>query len=73
MRQTKPVTTSVREKGTGKYVNGHIQAVAIDFSRRRERELSTLRTYCRVKVCAYKTARQSFHSIVTRPIQWSIL
>ena len=39
--------------------NAHTQAIAIEFSRRRYHEPSTLRTFCRLKVCAYKKARQS--------------
>ena len=45
---SKPLTTSMREKGTDKYENAHIQAVAIEFSRRRKRETSALRTLVRL-------------------------
>ena len=55
----KTTITSIREKGTDKYKNAHMQAVAIEFSRRRDREPSTLRIFCRLKVCTYKRARQS--------------
>ena len=47
---SKPITTSIREKD--KYQNAHIQAVAIDSSRRRVPEPSTLRTFCRLKACS---------------------
>ena len=49
----------MREKGTDKYDNVHAQAVAIEFSRRRKREPSTLRIFCRRKECFYTKARQS--------------
>ena len=55
---SKPITRSIRKKGTDKYENAHIQAVAIEFSRRREREHSTSRTFVRLKVLDYKRARQ---------------
>ena len=48
----------MREKGTDKYDNVHTQAVAIEFSKRRKREPSTLRTFCRRKECFYTKARQ---------------
>ena len=35
---SKPIAISLREKGTDKYENAHIKAVAIKFSRRREKE-----------------------------------
>ena len=35
---SKSITTSMREKGTYKYENIHIQAIGIEFSRRRERK-----------------------------------
>ena len=47
------------EKATDKYENAHIQAVAKEFSRRRERESSALRTFVRLFVLNYKRARQS--------------
>ena len=43
--------------GTDKYENAHAQAVTIEFSKRQERELSTLRTFWRLKVCIYEKAR----------------
>ena len=42
-----------------KYENVHKQAIAIEFSRRREYEPSTLRMFCRLKACVHKNARQS--------------
>ena len=54
---SKPTATSLREKGTDKYENAYIQAVATEFKRRREREPFTLRTFFKLKVCAYKKAR----------------
>ena len=39
---SKPITTSKREKGTNRYKNAHIQAVAVKFSRRREQKTSAL-------------------------------
>ena len=56
---SKPTTISMREKGTDKYENANTQVVAIEFSRRREREPTTLRTFCRLQVCAHKRAKQS--------------
>ena len=44
---------------TDRYENAHRQAVAIEFSRRLEHELSILRTFCKLKTCVYKRARQS--------------
>ena len=44
---------------TDKYENAHRQAVAIEFSRSLEHELSILRTFCKLKMCVYKRARQS--------------
>ena len=41
------------KKMRDKYGNAYIQAVAIEFSRRRER------MFCRLKACVYKMARQS--------------
>ena len=45
--------------GKGIYENAHIKTVAIQFSRRQERETSTLRTFCRLKASVYREARQS--------------
>ena len=45
--------------GSDKYENEHILAFAMEFSRRRDYEPSTLRTFCRLKTCVYKRARQS--------------
>ena len=56
--QINPPTTNMREKGAGKYVNAHTQAVGIEFSRRSYLS-STLRTFCKLKVLAYNKARQS--------------
>ena len=42
-----------------KYENACKQAVAIEFTKRLSYESSTLGTFCRLKVCAYKKARQS--------------
>ena len=50
-----------------KYENAQAQAVTIEFPRRQERELSTLKTFCRLKVCAYKKARQSGQQSVLIP------
>ena len=44
---SKPLITSIREKGTDKYENAHIQAVAIKFLRRQKRETSASRTLVR--------------------------
>ena len=37
---SKPITTSMREKGKDKYENAHTKAVEIEFTRRREQEPS---------------------------------
>ena len=55
----KRTTKSVREKGTDKYENANTRAAAMEVWRKRDHEPSTLLTYCRLKVCAYKKARQS--------------
>ena len=50
----KPTITSMREKEINKYADMKISAqaaVAIELSGRRDRESSTLRTFCRLKVC----------------------
>ena len=46
----------MREKGTDKYENAHVQAVAMEFSRRREREPFALRTFVRLFVLNSKKA-----------------
>ena len=50
---SKPITTSLRKEGTDKYDNKHIQAVAIEFSRRQERKPSALRTFVRLFMLFY--------------------
>ena len=49
----------MREKGTDKYENAHMQAVAIEFSRRRECEPYASRTFVRLFVLDNKRTRQS--------------
>ena len=61
---SKPITTNIREKGTDKCENTLIQAVAIEFSRRREREPSASRTFVRLFVLDYKSVRQSRRRVV---------
>ena len=39
------------------YGNAHLQRVAVDFSRMREKELSISRTFVRLNVLNYKKAR----------------
>ena len=39
------ITTSMTEKATDKYENGHTQTVAIEFSKRQVRESSASRTF----------------------------
>ena len=51
---SKPTLTIMREKGTENYENAHTQAVALELLRRRHREPSTLRMFCRLKACVYK-------------------
>ena len=45
-------------RGTDKYENAHLLAVAIEFSRRRERKPSASRTFVRLNALVYKRARQ---------------
>ena len=52
------ITQQHQAWGKDKYENAHIQAVAIEFSRKKEGEPSTLRTFYRLKKCVYKEARQ---------------
>ena len=65
---SKPTTKSMREIGIDKYVNAQTtkcteyksnNMVAIEFSRRRENEPSTPRTFVRLFVLDYKRARES--------------
>ena len=49
----------MRERGTDKYENAHKQAVVIEFWKSREREPSASRTFARLNVLDYKSARQS--------------
>ena len=56
---SKPITTSLREKGIDKYENAHIQAVTIKFARSREREHFASITSVRLFVLDFKRARQS--------------
>ena len=44
---------------TDKYKNARTQAFAIDFSRRRDHEPSTLRMLFRLKMCIYRRLRQN--------------
>ena len=53
------LTTIMREKGTDKYENVHDQNIVIESTRRQDLEHSTLRTFCKLKVCKYKKTRQS--------------
>ena len=46
----KLLTTSMRERGTDKYMNAHIKTVAIQFSRKREQEPFASRTLVRLIV-----------------------
>ena len=65
---SKRTITSMREKGIDKYANAQTimcakctsnNIVAIEFSRRREHEPSTLRTFVRLFLLDYKRAKQS--------------
>ena len=49
----------MREEGIDNYENAHIQTVAIELSRRREREPSDSRTLVKLLVLGYKWVRQS--------------
>ena len=49
----------MREKETNKYENAHIQAVAIKFSRKQDREPSPSSMFARLNVFDYKKARQN--------------
>ena len=57
--QSKPITTSMKEKGTHKYENACIQAGAIEFSRSGEREPSDAKIFVRLFVLGYKRTKQS--------------
>ena len=48
------LTTSMREKRINKYENAHVQAVAIEFPRRQEREPSASRRFVRLFVWTIK-------------------
>ena len=44
--------------GSDKYRNAHTQDFAIELSGRRNHGPSTLRMFCRLKTCVYKSVRQ---------------
>ena len=50
---------------TGRYENAHAQVVTIEFSKKQEREPSTLRIFRRLKMYAYKKPRQSRRQAVS--------
>ena len=54
---SKPKATSMREKGTNKYENAHIQAVTIEFSSKRESEPSVSRMFVKLFPLDYKSAK----------------